>query len=122
VLKTLINLQTGNPIVKEVYHADEVFPGPQRGRLPDLIVAWHEEPVLNGVFSKEIGRIEGKSPDPRSGNHKPQGFAILHGSGINKQRVLEARMVDIAPTVLQYFGLNAPAHFDGKALAGVFDQ
>jgi predicted AlkP superfamily phosphohydrolase/phosphomutase len=120
VLKTLVNLQTGNPIVREVYHSDKIFPGPQRSRLPDLIVAWRNEPVRGEVFSRELGRIGGKSPDLRSGNHKPQGFALFYGAGAQKQRIAEASIVDIAPTILKYFGLNAPSNFDGKALVGVF--
>lgn len=118
-LKTLMDLQTGRPIVREVYHADEIFPGPHRNRLPDLIVAWQDEPVINGVVSHEIGRIDGESPDLRSGNHKPQGFALFYGPGTKKQQVSEAHIVDIAPTILRYFGLNAPSNCDGKPLDDV---
>jgi predicted AlkP superfamily phosphohydrolase/phosphomutase len=120
VLKTLVNLQTGNPIVREVYHADDIFPGPHRSRLPDLIVTWRDEPALNGAFSEEIGRINGTLPDLRSGNHKTRGFALFCGPGVKNQRMPDASIVDIAPTILKYFGLHLPCNFDGRALAGVF--
>jgi bisphosphoglycerate-independent phosphoglycerate mutase (AlkP superfamily) len=45
---------------------------------------------------------------------------LFYGSGAQKQRIAEASIVDIAPTILKYFGLKAPCNFDGKPLAGVF--
>jgi predicted AlkP superfamily phosphohydrolase/phosphomutase len=78
--------------------------------------------VFDAAFSNIIGRIDGKLPDPRSGNHKPQGFAIFHGPGIKKQRASEGRILDIAPTILNYFGLKAPDDFDGRPLAVVSSQ
>ena len=119
-LKGLVNPHTGKRIVQEIFHTDRLFPGPQRERLPDLIVAWEDEPLVNGAYSEEIGRLQGTSPDPRSGNHKPQGFGIFHGPGIKKQKAAEAHVVDIAPTILKYFGLKSPSDCDGRPLTDVF--
>jgi predicted AlkP superfamily phosphohydrolase/phosphomutase len=118
--KELVNPHTGKRIVREVFHADQWFPGPQRKRLPDLIIAWEDEPPVGGAYSNEIGRVNGKSPDPRSGNHKPHGFAIFYGPGFAHEKVVEGRIVDIAPTVLKYFGLKPPPHSDGRPLTEVF--
>ena len=118
-LRALINPHTKKHIVREVFQTDEIFPGPQRERLPDLIVAWQDEPGIDGAYSEEIGAVTGSLPDPRSGNHKPQGVAIFYGAGIRKQHVSEARIVDIAPTILKHFGLSPSAHFDGRPLAEV---
>ncbi len=122
-LRTLVNPHNGKRIVREVFHTDQVFPGPQRGRLPDLIVAWQDQPDINDeAYSDEIGSITGNLPDLRSGNHEPQGFAIFYGPGIPKQHVSEAHIVDIAPTILKYFGLNPSCHLDGRPLAGVISD
>lgn len=120
VLKTLVNPHTGKPIVREIYHTDQIFPGPQRERLPDLLVDWQDEPVLNGAYSDQVGQLNGKVSDLRSGNHTPKGFAIFYGPGIGKQQASEAHIVDIAPTILQYFGVKPTVDFDGKPLVKVF--
>lgn len=116
----MVDLDTGKRLVREVFQADQVFPSPQRERLPDLIVDWHDEPVLNGAYSHQLGRINSKLPDPRSGNHRPQGFAIFYGHGVEKQQISEGHIVDIVPTILKYFGLKTPLNFEGRPLTGVF--
>ncbi len=120
VVKTLVDPHTGSKLVREVFYTDHVFPGPQRGRLPDLIVAWNDQALLNAADSTEVGRLVGESPDLRSGNHKPQGFALFSGPGIQKKPISEARSVDIAPTILQYFGLHSSLESDDRPLAHVF--
>jgi predicted AlkP superfamily phosphohydrolase/phosphomutase len=119
-LHDLVNPRTGRPVVRQVFRTDEFFPGPQRERLPDLIVAWENEPLLDGAYSKEMGTISGESPDLRSGNHQPQGFAIFYGRGIGSHTTSEGRVVDVAPTILSLFGLKSPSAFDGRPLTEVF--
>jgi predicted AlkP superfamily phosphohydrolase/phosphomutase len=119
VLKTLFDSRTGKPIVREVFKASETFPGPRSDYLPDLIVTWRDEAMMDGAFSDIVGHVYGKMLDPRSGNHRAEGFAIFYGPGVKKAQDLEARIVDIAPTILRYFGLNVPCSIDGKALPGL---
>jgi predicted AlkP superfamily phosphohydrolase/phosphomutase len=119
-LNGLVNPHTGKRIVREVFHTDQLFPGPQRERLPDLIIAWEDEPVVNGAYSEEIRRVQSKSPDLRSGNHKPDGFGIFYGHGVRKQKASEANLVDVAPTILKHFGLKAPSNLDGQSLDRIF--
>jgi predicted AlkP superfamily phosphohydrolase/phosphomutase len=116
-LKELVHPHTGKPIVREIFHTDQTFPGPQRNRLPDLIVTWLDDSEINDEgYSKEIGTINGNLPDPRSGNHRPEGFAIFYGPGITKGQVSQGHITDIAPTILKYFGLTPPSTIDGRNL------
>jgi predicted AlkP superfamily phosphohydrolase/phosphomutase len=116
----LVNAHTGKRIVREVFHTDRLFPGPQRKRLPDLIIVWQDEALISGAYSEKIGRVNGISPDLRSGNHRPHGFAIFYGPGIGKQQVSEGHLADVAPTILKYFGLKPPSNLDGRSLDRVF--
>jgi len=52
--------------------------------------------------------------DPRSGNHRPEGFALFYGPGIGKGSVGEGHIVDIAPTILKYFGLTPSSDIEGR--------
>jgi predicted AlkP superfamily phosphohydrolase/phosphomutase len=118
-LKELIHPRTGKRIVREVFHTNAIFAGPERDRLPDLIVTWRDG--INEAHSpQKAGTINGDSPDPRSGNHRPQGFALLYGPGIGKGQAAEGRIVDIAPTVLKYFGITPPSDIDGRPLPNIF--
>jgi predicted AlkP superfamily phosphohydrolase/phosphomutase len=113
-LKDLFNPQTGKPVVDEVFLTDEVFPGPERDRLPDLIVSWRNGAKIDGVTSKEIGAVRGDLPDRRSGNHRAEGFALFYGPGIAKGQESEGHLLDIAPTILNFYGQDLPSSFDGR--------
>ena len=119
-LKNLVDAQTGKPVVEEVFLTDQVFPGPERDRLPDLIVSWHNEKSIDRVTSKEVGSISGKLPDPRSGNHRAEGFALLYGPGIAKRKRSEGHLLDIAPTLLSFYGRDLPGSFDGRPWESIF--
>jgi predicted AlkP superfamily phosphohydrolase/phosphomutase len=114
-LKDLVDPQTGKPVVEKVFWADEVFPGPERDRLPDLIVSWRNGKKIDRVASREVGTISGNLPDPRSGNHRAEGFALLYGPGIAKHKRSEGHLLDIAPTILNFYGHDIPETFDGRS-------
>jgi predicted AlkP superfamily phosphohydrolase/phosphomutase len=113
-LKDLVDAQTGKPIVAEVFLTDEIFAGSERDRLPDLIVSWKNGKQIDRVASKEVGNISGKLPDPRSGNHRAEGFALLYGPDIAKRQRTEGHLLDIAPTILSFYGQAVPGSFDGR--------
>lgn len=115
-LKEMVDPNTGRRIVREVYHADQIFPGPQRSRLPDLIVSWKDEPEGNEGQAETWGGIGSPPLDHRQGNHRHEGFAIFHGQKVKKDRVDNAHLIDIAPTILRYFGLTPPSTMDGQNL------
>jgi predicted AlkP superfamily phosphohydrolase/phosphomutase len=115
-LVKLTDPQTGMPAVCEVYRTDQLYPGPQRHRLPDLIVSWQDEHESGDGPARGIDGMQSGAPDPRSGNHRPEGFAIFYGPGTRSCGASPAHIVDIAPTVLGYFGLKPPRGIDGRDL------
>ncbi len=55
--------------------------------------------------------------------HRPQGIIAARGPGIRADElVFGARLLDIAPTVLSYFGLPAARDMDGRVLAEAFTE
>jgi predicted AlkP superfamily phosphohydrolase/phosphomutase len=114
-LKNLVDERTGRKVVREIFRADQLFPGPERHRLPDLLVSWQDEPG-----HRQSLPVDGNALDPRAGNHRPEGFALFYGRGVRQGQSLQGHIVDLAPTVLKYFGLIPPADMDGRALPGIF--
>lgn len=119
-LKQLVHPRTGRPIVGEVFYTDHVFPGPQRDCLPDLIVDWRHEGEIDETCSRQVGTVKASSPDLRYASHSPEGFAVLYGRGIGRGYASTGHILDVAPTVLTYFGLQPPSYMDGQAWANPF--
>jgi hypothetical protein len=66
-------------------------------------------------------RDAGPNPDQMfSGFHRRRGTIGLYGKYVRPGQAVEARIVDIAPIILSYLGVPAPAEIDGKVPAGVF--
>jgi predicted AlkP superfamily phosphohydrolase/phosphomutase len=74
------------------------------------------------MFSSACGRVKSKAPWEISpyymGNHDPAAFLIAQGPGIRSGSVLDnVHVLDVAPTVLAYFGIDKTASMDGKVLS-----
>jgi len=54
--------------------------------------------------------------------HRPQGVFIASGPGFKRDElVYGARLLDVAPTILHWFGLPVGADMEGRVLTDVFD-
>jgi len=118
-LEKLVNPTTGRPAVNKVEIRDEIFPGSAREHLPDLIVSWNGDAPISMISSPEIGTIEQRSPDPRTGTHSPAAFLLATGPGIQIGGRSVGRLVDVAPTVLALLGVELASAMDGEPLARV---
>jgi predicted AlkP superfamily phosphohydrolase/phosphomutase len=109
----LVHPETGEPLVEEVSFPAKNFAGPQAAILPDITIAWSTRGPINGASSADVGVIRGTPPLERSGNHRPPGFALFRGptfAASGGEEPGDARQ--IAPAVLQRFGVSIPSHYD----------
>jgi len=123
-LKDLADPGTGGRLKVEAHTAEEVYSGPYVGEAPDII------------FTIEDGRCEvdakvgdgrlfapGSSMTGWTGTHTKNGVLIARGPCIKRGfRVEEARIIDIAPTILHMFGIHPPGDVDGRALVEIFTE
>ncbi len=93
----------GEPIVKDVYHAAERFPGERAQHLPDLIVTWTGvEPASRA--DSTLGTLVGHLDTGRGGNHRSQGFQILLQPGVERAgRAGPLSITELAPMILRSF-------------------
>lgn len=58
------------------------------------------------------------------GNHRMEGILIAHGRNVRKGHSLqqEARLIDLAPTVLHLLGDAVPKDMDGRVLTELFTE
>ncbi len=124
-LLAVVNADTGRPMVRRVVRTDDLFRGPLRDSLPDLLVEWNDEgPVANTLLgpmaaasvratSPKIGVIEGANDWGRTGEHRPGGLLAAAALSVRPGRLADVDLLDIAPTVLRLLGLDLPS-LDGK--------
>jgi hypothetical protein len=85
-----------------------------------VAIVWNSNSPIEAVTSNDIGTISGKYVSQRSGNHRPEGFALFRGpsfkAGTGEQQG-DARQ--IAPAILKRFGVAPPAHYEKQAPASL---
>lgn len=111
--------EIGKPI--EIHKAEEIYSGDKICNAPDLIFTidnWNcliEEQSLDNWFFREIPY----SPN-LTGSHRMDGIFIAKGPDIISSSIEQANLIDIAPTLLYMYGINAPDDVDGKVLLDFF--
>jgi predicted AlkP superfamily phosphohydrolase/phosphomutase len=119
-LLTLTDPDDGSRIVRAVYKRDDVYKGAYVDNAPDLQVGMED-----GYRVSWQTTLGGSPPGivyPNmkkwSGDHGGYDFATTAGVLISNRPLSpeSASIVDIAPTVLKFFGVSVPAEIDGKAL------
>jgi predicted AlkP superfamily phosphohydrolase/phosphomutase len=120
-LLALTDGKSGAHPVAAVYKAADIYRGPYLGQAPDLQVGFAEGyrvswPTVGG--DAPAGVIFYPNMEKWSGDHSSFDAADTGGLLISN-RPLSApspRLVDIAPSVLKYFGLAVPSDMDGHAI------
>ena len=114
-LRELKDPETGEKIIKEVYAREELYKGEYVYMAPDVILVpagdyW----IVGGLNYYRL--IEPVHRD--TGQHRMDGLMIAAGPGIvKKDGIYDADLVDIAPTVLDMFGIGSD--MDGKVLKDI---
>jgi predicted AlkP superfamily phosphohydrolase/phosphomutase len=120
-LGDLVDPLTGERAVRAVIRTDEVFPGPRRDHLPDLIVLWNAETPLRQVMSPAVGTVTGDSPDRRPGTHRPPGFLLRCATdSASPEGSPAAHVCDFAPGLLRRFGVPVPDHMQSRPRSSRF--
>jgi len=116
-LMELKNADTGAPAVDSVVRTADVYQGPNRDELPDLVVRWAKDRPIRGLTHPDLGAIGGDEYPLRKTQHAPDGFLIAGGPGIAEGKTIEGgRTIDFAPTVLRLLGRPIPTELEGRVL------
>jgi predicted AlkP superfamily phosphohydrolase/phosphomutase len=113
-LQALRDPRTGEPVVERVWSREEIYRGAKVSEAPDLIVQWHEGYTGNSRIGSGR-RIVAPSPVNHSSDHCIESFLLMLGDGVRPGRI-EARLEDIAPTVMQALGVPGLPGCDGRPL------
>jgi len=122
-LLALRDCRDGRPIVDRVVTASEAFGADHHPDVPDLMVVFRTDghPVER-VRSPRAGEIRVPPIDPgspRSGDHRVGSRAWLTGAATAPlaDPTRPASVLDVAPTVLRWLGVEPATRMDGRPLA-----
>ncbi len=111
VLGSIESRLRAHPRVRQVWLAEELYPGPNRLSLPDLMFEI-EEGIQ--VFAERGAQVVGDYPHPLH-DHDRHGILVAAGPAFRHVAKGEMRqLIDIAPTVLHLLQEPIPSNMEGE--------
>lgn len=119
-LQKLRHPETGEPMVNEVIPGEAVAHGPYAHRGADLhLVLDGYRAIAFPLFAADR-RIVTRQIRGDSGCHRRHGVLIAWGNGIRPgERVANAHIMDLTPTILHLMGLPVSSDMDGQVLTSM---
>ncbi|MCO6451411.1 MAG: alkaline phosphatase family protein [Caldilineales bacterium] len=111
--------KSGIAPVLAVYKRGELYAGDQTNHAPDLIVEPYRaerDPDRNCAIRTGFAQGALTSSGDLTGNHTLDGIVLAAGPGLRQGDIADARLLDIAPTLLYALGAAIPAHMEGRVL------
>jgi predicted AlkP superfamily phosphohydrolase/phosphomutase len=106
---------SGPTAINKIYDKDEIYVGPYKDNAPDLIVGYNSG--YRASWDGVTGTVFEDNVKAWSGDHcidPPCVPGVLFSN--LKLAAPSPSIMDVAPTVLELFGLRPPAHMDGASL------
>ncbi|MCP4362244.1 MAG: hypothetical protein GY796_29915 [Chloroflexi bacterium] len=121
-LQQLVDPQTGELVICDIFRQDDIYEGPHTHQAPDLMFFTKE------MVYKPMGLSDFSSPhvfEPvygTTGHHRTDGIMIWHGANVVQSGAWqgEAHIQDLTPTILYLLGQPIPPKMDGKVLLDLF--
>lgn len=118
-LRAITDPVSGAPLDIDIYRKEDIYSGPYLADAPEMtiVVDGFETAVMaelgsGNLFEDDIAW---------SGTHNLDGLFVAQGPAIRAGTRLDAGLMDIAPTVLHYYGLPIPSEADGTVLRELFE-
>jgi predicted AlkP superfamily phosphohydrolase/phosphomutase len=120
-LMKLVDPETGGPVVSRIYDREKVHRGPYVENGPDLIIGYHAgyRVSWDSVTGKVGGALVEENEKCWSGDHciDPELVPGVFFSNWKLDGDGAPGLVDMAPTVLDLFGVEPPGYMDGKVFS-----
>ena len=100
----------------KAYRREELYQGRYLELAPDIIIKTDD--YVNFISAKVgYGR---EFLEEYGGAHRVNGTFIAYGPDIKKNLEIDAKIYDVAPTILHMFGIPIPKDMDGRVLKEIF--
>jgi predicted AlkP superfamily phosphohydrolase/phosphomutase len=118
-LAAVVDPKTDGAAIKRVYQAPKVYRGPYKDQAPDLVVGYERGYRVSweAAIGKTTRDIFHDNTKAWSGDHCVDPSVVPGVFFCNRALETEnPRLVDLAPTILNLFGVPVPEYMDGKVL------
>jgi predicted AlkP superfamily phosphohydrolase/phosphomutase len=105
-LMSVVNAETGAPILRGVIKSRDVHAGARVDDLPDLLMDWNAEAPIRAATSPKVGVVHQTLSPSRTGRHLPEGWLAVIGPGVptgTLNRVVP--ITDFVPTLARALGV-----------------
>jgi len=109
----------GRPMVDEIIPREAAAHGPHLNDGPDLHLIMDGYRTLAYPLFAADGRVFAQRVHGDSGSHRRNGLLIAAGPDIACGAIEGARLIDLAPTILQLLNVPIPIDYDGVVLTGL---
>ena len=117
-LMTIVDPETGRPVIHRVYRADECYSGPEARNAPDLILGYEEgyRASWNTCLGDFDKAVVVDNDNAWSADHC-EAPDLVPGILLSNRKIVmdEPALIDAAPTVLAEFGLARPDYMTGRS-------
>ncbi len=120
-LGTLRDPEDNRQLKVETFRKEEIYSGPHLDEAPDIVFSIEDGAYLADIgLEKEV--LMRSTWQTGSGTHRPEGIFIANGPDIKAgARLSDARMIDLAPTILHLLGLPVPENLEGGVLTDLLE-
>lgn len=109
------NLDTGGRVIRGVERCDRWHRRSAQDVMPDLFLDWERSHLIENVASPRIGELRKRYQGWRTGDHRPAGMLVAHGSGLpSGVRMESLAPEDIGPSLAAVLRVDVP-QVDGSA-------
>ena len=118
-LSGLRDADTGEVAINRAFDAAEIYAGPYVGEAPDLVIGYNEgyRTSWDGAVGKVTDIVFEDNTRSWSGDHCIDPALVPGVLFCNRPLTAQRpRMVDIAATALDLFGVEVPGYMDGRSL------
>jgi len=115
------NRHNDKGLAVKVFKKEEIYVGATlNDHLPDIVIL----PTNDGIQSINSNVSHGEMfVRSNGGEHRLDGIFLAYGKNIKKGlKIQNAKIYEIAPTILHIFGLPIPNDMDGKVLTEIFKE
>jgi predicted AlkP superfamily phosphohydrolase/phosphomutase len=121
-LRELEDPERGVKIVDKIWRREEIYSGPLSDSFPDICYSADDfSYTSSSFFALPSDEIFSNPLTRKSGEHRLDGLLLMYGDGIKRGEEFEgARIIDLAPTILKIFGIEASDNMDGVVLGKIF--
>lgn len=129
-LEDIRDPQTGEKLIRKVWHRNELYSGPHVDKAADLIIEWADYgywgrgryDVKNAPLFEEWNTMDFTDLFI-SGTHRRHGVIIINGSEVlSGVDIHNASIVDLTPTILACLDIPIPDDMDGQVLTHQFKE